>query len=97
MIKLESLVVLNPTTESKKNEVSLASRLSTLDGKVLGVVNNRKRNSDVFLNHLVKQLKQKYDIKDVLWIDKDHESLPMSDHMLEKLKSSQAVIAGVGD
>lgn len=94
---MESIIVLNPTTESNKSETSLAPRLSTLEGKVLGVVNNSKRNSDVFIKHLVNKIKDSYNLKDVIWINKRNPSLPMDDNVLQQLKLTHAVIAGVGD
>jgi hypothetical protein len=94
---MESILVLNPTTETIKGETSMAPRLTTLDGKILGIVNNSKRNSDVFLEFLVNRIKETYQLKDVLWINKRNPSLPMTDHVLEQLKLTHAVITGVGD
>lgn len=95
---MSPVIVLNPTTDTiKESETSLAPRLSTLNGKVLGIVNNGKRNSDVFLQFLANQIKEAYQLKEILWINKLNVSLPMTDHDLEQLKSAHAVIAGVGD
>lgn len=91
--------VLDPTQspEGTDNKGSLAPRLSTLDGQILAVVNNGKMNSDVFLHSLVDLVKQQYNLKDIIWIDKTNVSLPVTDEMLEKLKGSNAVISGIGD
>lgn len=96
-MEMESIVVLNPTTEALKGETTMAQRLTTLEGKVLGVVNNSKRNSDVFLQFLVKRIKESFQLKEIIWINKSNPSLPMTDHALEQLKLTHAVIAGVGD
>jgi hypothetical protein len=93
-----SIFVLDPTSGTIEGENNLAPRLSTLEGKVLAVVNNGKRNSDVLLKQIATQIKEKYRLKDVLWIEKKNASLPMTDSDLEKLKTSaHAVISGVGD
>ncbi|MBP1930892.1 hypothetical protein J2Z37_000889 [Ammoniphilus resinae] len=93
----EPFIVLNPAQESIVSSEKAANRLTTLDDKVLAVVNNGKRNSDVILQTLLAQIKQRYNLKDVIWIDKKNPSLPVTDVMLEQLQSSHAVIAGVGD
>jgi hypothetical protein len=92
-------IVLDPTEGAVLSESGgrMAERLSTLDGKVLGVVNNGKLNSDVFLRSILKLVQKKYALKDVIWIDKTNPSLPVTDAMLEQLKASQAVISGMGD
>jgi len=90
-------IVLNPAQESTVSSEKTANRLTTLDDKVLAVVNNGKRNSDVILQTLLAQLQQSYKLKDVIWIDKKNASLPVTDVMLEQLQSCHAVIAGVGD
>lgn len=92
-----TMTVLNPTTETKQSESIMAPRLSTLDGKILGIINNGKRNSDVFLTFLINKLKDRYQLKDVMWFDKSSGSTTVSQSVLEQLKEANAVIAGVGD
>lgn len=92
-------IVLDPTQGSNKTEHDgiMAKRLNTLDGKVLSVINNGKTNSDVFLQKIIDLVKQKYNLKDVIWVAKTNASLPVTDSMIKKLKASQAVISGIGD
>lgn len=90
-------IVLNPAQESTVAEEKMADRLTSLDHRVLGVINNGKRNSDIFLQHLLGLIQQRHDLKDVIWIDKKNASLPMTNVTLEQLQSCHAVIAGVGD
>lgn len=97
MNQTDRFVVLDPTEGSAASDSVAAARLSTLDGKVLAVVNNGKRNSDVLLAGLLEQVKQQYNLKDVLWVDKTNASLPIPDETLQRLRSADAVIAGVGD
>lgn len=93
----EKYVVLNPTEGSSIAAGKLAERLSTLNGKVLGVISNGKRNSDVFMQHLLTNVQKKYDLKEVIWIDKINASLPIPHDVLEQLNSTQALLSGVGD
>lgn len=95
----QTYIVLDPTQgpAAGDTEGSMAQRLSTLDDKVLGIVNNGKGNSDVFLHNIADLAKQKYNIKDIIWINKTNVSLPVTDAMLEQLKTANAVISGIGD
>lgn len=94
-------IVLDPTAGSTADSGDgggrLAPRLPTLENKTLAVVNNGKRNSDVFLRYLLEGIQRRYNLKDVIWIDKDNPSRPMPDETLQRLKSGHAAVAGVGD
>ncbi|MDQ0338200.1 CO dehydrogenase nickel-insertion accessory protein CooC1 [Caldalkalibacillus uzonensis] len=92
-----SIIVLNPTEKPLATAKPLAERLKTLDGKVLGVINNNKTNAPVFLHYLAEQMKKRQNIKDVIWINKKNHSLPINAEELEKVQQCDAVISGVGD
>lgn len=73
-------IVLDPTQgpiETEHDQI-MAKRHTTLDGKILSVINNGKTNSDVFLRNIIGLVKQKYNLKDVIWIDKTNASLPVT-------------------
>jgi hypothetical protein len=91
------IIVLDPSVGPTITEAKYANRLNSLSGKSLGVVNNGKRNSDVFLSALLDAIKDEFQLKEVLWINKKNPSLPVSSSVLEQLKNCHAVVAGVGD
>lgn len=90
-------VVLNPTEGPIGVEIPLVTRLHSFDGIKLGILNNGKRNSDVFLKGLLQGIKEKYKIQDVIWIDKVNGSKPIEDETIHRLKECRAIITGVGD
>jgi hypothetical protein len=90
-------IILNPTQGPTGEEGVLAPRLSALEGTTVGFVNNGKRNSEVFLRSLLEQVQLRYNLKEVVWIDKENASKPLSDETLQRLKSCQLVVTGVGD
>lgn len=90
-------VVLSPVETQSIVSKKTATRLHSLEGKVLGIINNGKMNSDVFLRALVKQVRTRYRLQGVIWVDKINASGPMTPEMLERLKGAHAVVAGVGD
>ncbi|GAX90614.1 hypothetical protein [Effusibacillus lacus] len=90
-------IVLDPTESPARADQHTATRLDTLEGKVLAVVNNGKRNSDVFLRALLDEIQSRFNLKEVIWVDKTNVSLPMPPETLQRLRSCEAVISGVGD
>ncbi len=57
MAKLE---VLNPVAQTSAAKFPLASRVSSLNGKVIGLYDNRKPSSDVALRRLTEQLGRQF-------------------------------------
>ncbi len=58
--RAESLEVLNPFAERAEGFYNLAPRLSTLDGKTIGLLNQNKPNTVYFMNAVEDLLKKKY-------------------------------------
>ena len=90
------IVVLDPTNDPIEMQTQWAQRLSSINGSILGVIDNGKRNSQQMLRSLVEALREKYSFE-VVWIHKKNASLPMPAVLLEQLKSCHAVVSGIGD
>jgi hypothetical protein len=58
--KAETLEVLNPFADRAESFANPAPRLSTLDGKTIGLLSQNKSNSVYFMNALEDLLKKKY-------------------------------------
>ena len=95
---ITKLLVLDPTVVPEAAEASMAPRLDTLDGKVLGLLDNRKFNSNKVLDLVAEQLAEKYKLAGVMRRRKPNASKGVPDEMLNELvEGCQAVIVGVGD
>ena len=70
MTTMTRLEVLDPTQEPIPQEAVPAPRPDTLDGKVLGLLSNGKRNSDVLLQMVHDVLADRYDFDRVVPMDK---------------------------
>ncbi len=68
--------LMNPRGISRYEDKPIAGRLSDLDKKVLGLVDNSKQNADVFLEHVLKVLSETYGFADILRIKKASGSVP---------------------
>ena len=97
-VKSSRLVVLDPTVEPTIVEASLAPRLDSLDGKVLGLLDNSKQNADNFLTLLERELSQRYRLAQVVRARKPTASKVCPEEIASDLASKcDAVITAVGD
>ena len=79
-IEVRNMRLVNPTgTSLSSSDFRLNERSDSLSGKTLGLLENSKANSDKVLHELGQMLKEKYDLKDVVWFNKHSASLPTSD------------------
>ncbi len=89
--------VLDPTAKARMSETPLAPRLTSLQGKVGGFLENTKPNADVFQNRIKELLIAKYNLKAAVWVGKAGAALPLSNEDFEKLKACDFVINAWGD
>lgn len=95
-----SNVFVTPTAPSAQSQAfSLtAQRFQDLDGKVIGLVENGKFNSDRLLDELGELLAAQYAIKDVVRECKEYFGRPIpEEHARELANRCDVVITGIGD
>lgn len=91
-----TVLVYEPVAQPDENQDALAPRLPTLDGKVVGLLNNTKDLVDVLLGE-VQGLLQK-DFPRARFHSFRKESVSgASPEMLEQLATCDAVVTAVGD
>jgi hypothetical protein len=94
----KKLVVLDPTAEPEAVEASIAPRLPSLDGKVLGILDNAKPNSDRILDMVAKLLGNKYKLAAIVKRRKHSPSRGVPTELIDELsKECHFVVTGVGD
>jgi hypothetical protein len=91
------ITVLNPTSQSEAQLVRLARRLDSLDGKLIGFLDNRKVNTDRIFQLVSDRLRHDYGVREVIWRRKHNFSAPASPALLAELSACDAVITGIGD
>ena len=98
MIQPETIVLLDPTAEDQPEENALAKRLDSLAGKTVGLVDNTKRNSDLFLKLVGQALLESYGAADVVHVRKANANTPAPDELLDEVSApSDAVVHAVAD
>jgi hypothetical protein len=74
------------------------SPLMSLDGHVLGLLDNSKHGSDKFLRYIAEALKNKYALRDVVWAKKKDPTKFAPPDVLSGLASqADFVVAAIGD
>jgi hypothetical protein len=91
------IIVLDPTANSETQPNELAPRLTSLNGRRVGVLDNRKANADRLFDLVDSILRERYAAEVVVRCQKPDFSRPAPDSMLRELRDCEAVITGVGD
>lgn len=96
--KVFHLIVLNPTSGSTAQSGKMAERAASLNGSVIGLIDNGKKNSNTVLHAVLNRIKERFSIKEVVPHLKASFSHPIKETDAELLaKKCDFVLAGVGD
>ena len=97
-VTTEAITVLHPAAEDVAELHRLAPRLSSLQGMTVGLIDNHKRNANVYLEELGRLLQEGYGVSRVVTHRKISQSLPTPDEVLDQLASEcDAIIHAVAD
>jgi predicted 3-demethylubiquinone-9 3-methyltransferase (glyoxalase superfamily) len=97
-ITTDAVTVLHPAAEDVAEPHRLAPRLSSLQGMTVGLIDNHKRNANVYLEALGQLLQDRYGVSQVVTYRKISQSMPTPDEVLDQLASScDAIIHAVAD
>ncbi len=86
--------VLDPTAKVIGIEAKIAPRVSDLNGKVIGFLDNAKPNASVFLARVEELLSQRYKFAKVIRVRKSSNPTDLAEKLSAKF---DAVVNGVGD
>lgn len=90
--------LLDPTVAVNGAVIPAASRLPTLDGAVLGLVNNGKTHGREILERVAHNLGTKYRLDGIRLVTKPHPSFPPREEDIEMLAGqAMAILAAIGD
>jgi hypothetical protein len=90
--------VLHPAAEDVAQKFSLASRLSNLQGITVGLIDNHKRNADVYLEELGRLLQEQYGVFKLVTYRKVSQSIPTPAEVIDQLAGEcDAIIHAVAD
>lgn len=84
--------VYTPVGKVVKQEFDLAGRVATLDGLVLGLLDNNKWNAQRLLRQLEVDLRAKFQLKEVIYLRKPYFSRPAFPEMIEQMATGADVV-----
>ena len=71
--------VLSPAAAKSGKTVPLATRVPTLEGRVVGLLNNSKSGTRPFLDRVEELLKREQGVSKIIRYDKSAAALPIPD------------------
>ena len=96
--KKGTIRILDPTAEDVPEELGLSPKLPDLQGKVVGLLENRKYHADSFLRELKDVLVQEYGAQKVVYATKFTYSAACAEQTLDTLLAEcDVVIHGIAD
>jgi hypothetical protein len=93
-----TILVLDPTAKANVSEKEMAPRVDTLEGKVVGFLDNSKPNSNLFQERIEEVLSDRFNFKEVVRRRKPDAASGASQSLIDELaEKCDLVINGVGD
>jgi hypothetical protein len=92
-----AIEILDPSHESAGAPFAPAPRLDSLAGKTLAIVSNGKKGTKPFFDALERELKQGYEVAEVVRLTKSNYSAPAEPPLLRDSARWHALVSGIGD
>lgn len=92
-----TLKVLDPRLNAEGEAVRLAPALESLDGAVVGLLDNAKIGTERFFDFLAEMLQSQYGVREFIRRRKPDATRPVSNDMLAEMSGADAVISAIGD
>ncbi len=94
----ETIQILDPRPEAVPEERGISAEVATLEGKVVGLLENRKYHADSFLMELQRVLEDEYKAKKVIYASKFTFSMACADETIDELvEECDAMVHGIAD
>src|SRR3989442_165775 len=95
---MATIELLAPTAVVARNAVPLARRVPTLEGRVVGLLDNSKSGTRPFLDRVEELLRSAHGVSGIIRYDKKAAALPVPDEILEAAaRECHVVINGIAD
>lgn len=92
-----TIEVLNPTFDDAAADFDPAPRLASLAGSTVGVISNGKHGTVPFFDAIEAELRDRYGVAEVVRVVKPNYSAPAGDEIIDRARTWNALVAGIGD
>jgi hypothetical protein len=95
---MRTIELLSPAAAAPGTTVPLARRVPTLEGRVVGLLDNSKSGSRPFLDRVEELLQREHGVARIVRYAKQAAALPAPDEMLEAaIRDCDVVVNGIAD
>ncbi|NYT62061.1 hypothetical protein H0A66_06975 [Alcaligenaceae bacterium] len=92
-----TLRVLDPRLSAEGEALRLAPALQSLEGAVIGMIDNAKINTERFFDHIAEILKKEYGVREFIRKRKPDATRPVAPEMLAQMMGADAILSAIGD
>ena len=92
-----TLRVLDPRLSAEGEALRMAPALKSLEGAVIGMIDNAKINTSRLLDHIADILMKQYGVREFLRVRKPDATKPIPPEMLLGISAADAIVAATGD
>jgi hypothetical protein len=92
-----TLKVLDPRQSAEGEALRLAPPLATLNGAVIGLLDNAKIGTARFYDHVEAILRTEHAVREFIRRRKPDATRPAPDAIIAELSGADAIISGIGD
>ena len=92
-----TLRILDPRQAAEGEALRPAPALSSLDGAVVGLLDNAKIGTGRFYDFLEQILRTEYGVREFIRRRKPDASRPVPPKLLAELSGADAIVSGIGD
>jgi len=91
------LRVLDPRLEAEGEPMKMAAPLASLDGAIVGFLDNSKIGTDRFYDHVEGILRTRFGVREFIRRRKPDSSRPVPAATLGEMSGADAILSAVGD
>lgn len=92
-----TLRVLDPTQSAQGETLRMAPALASLNGAVVGMIDNAKIGTERLFDFIEEMLKNEHGVRECIRRRKPDASRPVPQPMLMEMRGADAVLAAIGD
>jgi hypothetical protein len=92
-----SLKVLDPRLDPEGEALRPAPALRSLDGAVIGMIDNAKIGTERFFDHVADILRKEYGVREFIRRRKPDATRPVAPDMLAEMSGADAILSAIGD
>ena len=92
-----TLKVLDPRQAAEGEALRLAPALRSLDGAVIGLLDNAKIGTQRFYDHVEDILRSRFGVREFIRRRKPDATRPVPPALLGEMMGADAIISGIGD